>query len=162
MTLNYITEKSLISRRSFIYDTSTAAAALVTVPSAIAQTNKPLTAGEINNYLNSLGTGWVDFNKTVDGFDSCSPESVAKGFAVVWTSYTWALKKAYELGCNIFVTHETPFYEHRIENEKIFIHMKLSGRNALSSKSQRSLSFAAMMFGTNITILASQWLGENS
>ncbi len=120
MTLNYITEKSLISRRSFIYDTSTAAATLVTVPSAIAQTNKPLTAGEINNYLNSLGTEWVDFNKTVDGFDSGSPETVVKGIAVGWTPYTWALKKAYELGCNIFVTHETPFYEHRIENEKIF------------------------------------------
>ena len=117
--MEHIKKKSHMSRRRFIYDTSTVAA-LTIAPSTIAQTNKPLRAGEINNYLNSLGTEWVDFNNTVDGFDSGSPEMVVKGIAVAWTPYTWALEKALELGCNVFVTHETPFYEHIKENEDKF------------------------------------------
>ncbi len=118
--MDYITQKSYITRRRFIYDASAAAAALATTQSAIAQTNKLLTAGEINNYLNSLGTEWVNFQTTVDGFDSGGPETVVKGIAVSWTPYTLTLKKALELGCNVFVTHETPFYEHRKENEDTF------------------------------------------
>ncbi|MFC1693245.1 Nif3-like dinuclear metal center hexameric protein [Candidatus Latescibacterota bacterium] len=118
--MDYNTEKSHMSRRRFIYNTSTAATALVTASSTVAQTNKPLIAGEINNYLNSLGSEWVDFNNTVDGFDSGNPETVVKGIAVAWTPYIWALKRALDLGCNIFVTHETPFYEHRKEIEDKF------------------------------------------
>ena len=115
--MEHIKKNSHMSRRRFIYDTS-AVAALTIASSTIAQTNKPLRAGEINNYLNSLGTEWVDFNNTVDGFDSGSPEMVVKGIAVAWTPYTWALEKALELGCNVFVTHETPFYEHMKKNER--------------------------------------------
>ncbi|MFC1541034.1 Nif3-like dinuclear metal center hexameric protein [Candidatus Latescibacterota bacterium] len=111
---------SKISRRHFVYGVSTVAAGFAAVPLSSAQTDKPITAGDINRYLNSLGTDWVDFNDSVDGFDTGSPETVVKGIAVAWTPYNRTLEKAAGLGCNIFVTHETPFYEHRKEIEHTF------------------------------------------
>lgn len=81
---------------------------------------KALTACEINNYLNSLDKGWVDWSKTVDTFKSGGPEVEVKGIAVGWMSYTSALEKALELGCNLFVTHEPTYYNHRDSDERIF------------------------------------------
>ncbi|MFC1650039.1 Nif3-like dinuclear metal center hexameric protein [Candidatus Latescibacterota bacterium] len=111
---------SKLSRRSFVYGVSTAAAALAAVSSPAAQTNMPITAGDINKYLNSLGAEWVDFNNTVDGFDSGGPETVVKGAAVAWTPHNRTLEEASGLGCNVFITHETPFYEHRKKIENTF------------------------------------------
>ena len=81
---------------------------------------KALTAGEVNDYLNSLDKGWVDWSKTVDTFKSGGPEVEVKGIAVGWMSYTWALKKALDLGCNLFVTHEPTYFNHRDCDERIF------------------------------------------
>lgn len=35
-----------------------------------------------------------------------------KGIAVAWMSYNWALERAAELGCNVFITHEPTFFHH--------------------------------------------------
>ncbi len=32
------------------------------------------------------------------------------GIAVAWMGYRWALERAVELGCNLFVTHEPIYY----------------------------------------------------
>jgi putative NIF3 family GTP cyclohydrolase 1 type 2 len=80
----------------------------------------PLTAGEVQSYLKSLDGGWVQWDKTVDTFKSGSPEAEVKGIAVAWMSYTHALKRALELGCNLFVTHEPTYFNHRDDDARIF------------------------------------------
>lgn len=69
-------------------------------------------ASEINNYLKSLNGGWVDEARTVDTFKAGNPDDEVKGIAVGWMSYIYALKRALELGCNMFITHEPTYYDH--------------------------------------------------
>jgi len=90
------------SRRDFLRSGAGASVALA---------GEPLRARAVKDYLWSLGD-WVDFKKTVDTFKAGDPDAVVKGIAVAWMSYTWALKRAVELGSNLFVTHEPTYYDH--------------------------------------------------
>ncbi len=113
--------KTGVSRRLFISGIPPVAAALMASNTGAARpTAASLTAGEVHAYLKSLDGGWVDWKKTVDTFKSGTPEAVVKGIAVGWMSYTGALKKALELGCNLFVTHEPTYYNHRDNDPDIF------------------------------------------
>src|SRR5512139_3975060 len=67
---------------------------------------------EIQSYLRSLNRGWMDLDKTVDTFKAGDPQAEVRGIAVGWMSYTWALERAVQLGCNLFITHEPTFYDH--------------------------------------------------
>ena len=67
---------------------------------------------EIQSHLRSLNGGWMDLEKTVDTFKSGDPKAEVTGIAVGWMSYTWALRRALEQGCNVFVTHEPTYYNH--------------------------------------------------
>jgi putative NIF3 family GTP cyclohydrolase 1 type 2 len=78
---------------------------------AAAQDQAPLRAKDVQDYLWSLGD-WFDRAKTVDTFKAGDPETVVKGIAVGWMSYSWALRRAAELNCNLFVTHEPTYYDH--------------------------------------------------
>lgn len=98
-----------IDRRHFF---GLPAAALATpLAGATALQKQPLRAKDVQDYLWSLAT-WVDFKKTADTFKAGDPQTPVKGIAVAWMSYTWALKRAVELGCNLFITHEPTFYDH--------------------------------------------------
>ncbi|MDO8683184.1 MAG: Nif3-like dinuclear metal center hexameric protein [Armatimonadota bacterium] len=66
---------------------------------------------DLKNHIVKVGT-WVNWENTVDRFIMGDPETEVKGIAVAWQSRTAALKKAVELGCNLFVTHESTFYRH--------------------------------------------------
>ncbi|MFC2076375.1 Nif3-like dinuclear metal center hexameric protein [candidate division KSB1 bacterium] len=77
-------------------------------------------AGDVQTYLRSLNGGWVNLEKTVDTFKAGDPETVLKGIAVGWMSYTWALRKALDLGLNMFVTHEPTYYDHWDNNPDMF------------------------------------------
>ncbi|RPJ45766.1 MAG: hypothetical protein EHM21_09145 [Chloroflexi bacterium] len=77
-------------------------------------------ARELHEYLLSLNGGWVDLDKTVDTFKAGDPESEIRGIVVGWMSYTWALQRALELGCNAFITHEPTYYDHYDRDERIF------------------------------------------
>ena len=77
-------------------------------------------ASDLLAHFQSLDTGWVKWDQTVDSFKSGRPEVDIQGIAVGWMSYTWALQRAVELGCNIFVTHEPTYYDHLDQNERIF------------------------------------------
>ncbi|HUU29168.1 MAG TPA: Nif3-like dinuclear metal center hexameric protein [archaeon] len=115
--------KKSISRRSFISSVPGVAAALAAAAPAViscAGPAKALTASEVHKYLNSLDGGWVDWDKTVDTFKSGGPQDEVKAIAVGWMSYTWALQKALEAGCNLFVTHEPTYYNHRDNDPEIF------------------------------------------
>ena len=77
-------------------------------------------ASELQSYLRSHNGGWMKLDRTVDTFKAGDPESDIRGIAVGWMSYTWALQKAVELGCNIFVTHEPTYYIHRDDDAEVF------------------------------------------
>lgn len=77
-------------------------------------------AGDIQAYLRTLNRGWINIEETVDTFKSGSPDTEVKGIAVAWMSYTWALKRALELGLNMFITHEPTYFEHRDNDPAMF------------------------------------------
>jgi putative NIF3 family GTP cyclohydrolase 1 type 2 len=77
-------------------------------------------AHELYSYLKSLDNGWVNQENTVDTFKSGNPDAEVSGIAVGWMSYTWALKQAVKLGCNVFVTHEPTYYDHFDNNARTF------------------------------------------
>ena len=80
----------------------------------------PLTANDVHSYVRSLGADWVDPNRTVDTFKAGDPGMEVKGIAVGWLSYFASLEKAVELGCNLFVTHEPTYYDHRDADQSVF------------------------------------------
>jgi len=77
-------------------------------------------ARELREYLQSMDGGWVNWEQTVDTFKSGDPETEVRGIAVGWISYTWALRKTLELGCNVFITHEPTYYDHLDRDEGVF------------------------------------------
>ncbi|MHC4401229.1 MAG: Nif3-like dinuclear metal center hexameric protein [Planctomycetota bacterium] len=82
--------------------------------------HSPLTANDVQAYVRSLGADWVDPRRTVDTFKAGDPATEVRGIAVGWMSYFASLKKAVELGCNLFVTHEPTYYDHRDADESVF------------------------------------------
>ena len=77
-------------------------------------------AGDVQDYLQSLRGSWTYPADTVDTFKSGDPDADVRGIAVGWMSYTWALRQALSLGCNMFVTHEPTYYNHWDNDESIF------------------------------------------
>jgi len=77
-------------------------------------------AADINTYLRSLRGGGPYPHPDVDTFKTGDPQSEVRAIAVGWMSYTWALEKALELGCSLFVTHEPTFYDHLDEDQEVF------------------------------------------
>ena len=90
-----------------------------TAPIEPRQASTTVTAGNVHEYLRSLGADWVNPNRTVDTFKAGGPEAVVKGIAVGWLSYFDSLRKAHELGCNLFITHEPTYYDHRDRDESV-------------------------------------------
>lgn len=110
-----------LNRRHFLESAPAVAAVAAGVASLPVRGEPgPLTAGEVHDYLKSLDGGWVDWEKSVDTFKAGSPETVVRGIAVGWMSYTEALKAALDRGCNLFITHEPTYYNHRDNDPKIF------------------------------------------
>jgi len=64
----------------------------------------------VHEFFRGVGT-WMDWSKTVDGFRFGDPETEVTGIAVAWKPYWSDLKRARELGCNLFVGHESIFRE---------------------------------------------------
>lgn len=84
------------------------------------QTDRGFTAKEVYEHLRSLGAAWVDPQKTVDTFKADDPNAVVRGIAVGWMSYFESLRKAHELGCNLFVTHEPTYYDNFDRDPSVF------------------------------------------
>lgn len=79
-----------------------------------------MNAHDLLAHLRRLNGGWVNLNNTVDTFKAGDPGAEVRGIAVGWMSYTWALRRALELNCNVFVTHEPTYYDHLDNNAKMF------------------------------------------
>jgi putative NIF3 family GTP cyclohydrolase 1 type 2 len=75
---------------------------------------------DLQAYLNSLNGGWLDPEDTVDTIKAGNPQSEVRAIAVGWMSYTWALKRALSLNCNVFITHEPTYYDHHDNQPRIF------------------------------------------
>lgn len=69
-------------------------------------------AQQLQSHLQSLAGNWDYPDDTVDTFKEGDPQTEVQGIAVAWMSYNWALKRAVELGCNVFITHEPTYYNH--------------------------------------------------
>ena len=112
-----------MDRRQFVGSSLLVASSLyLSDKNLAAQKNnsKELTAGDVHNYLRSLGADWVDSKRTVDTFKAGSPDMPVKGIAVGWMSYFDSLRHAVELDCNLFVTHEPTYYDHRDKDQSVF------------------------------------------
>ena len=77
-------------------------------------------AQDVQDYLHSLARDWQYPIDTVDTFKAGDPQATVRGIAVGWMSYTWALRHALDLGCNLFITHEPTYYNHRDDDADIF------------------------------------------
>jgi putative NIF3 family GTP cyclohydrolase 1 type 2 len=110
-------------RREFII---AAGATALSGRTALSQTGASVVTGtapkasDIKDYLWSLDRGWMNFDKTVDVFKAGDPKTEVKGIAVGWMPYEWAIRRALELGCNMFVTHEPTYYDHWDKNQDVF------------------------------------------
>jgi len=67
---------------------------------------------DLLNYFQSLAGDWSYPAETVDTLKSGQQDWEIGGIAVSWMSFTSALQKAFDLGCNVFITHEPTFYDH--------------------------------------------------
>ncbi len=81
---------------------------------------RSLVAGDVERHLRSLAPPWHYPKDTVDTFKSGGPDTPVTGIAVAWLPFTWALRRADELGCTLFVTHEPTFYDHQDAREELF------------------------------------------
>jgi len=77
-------------------------------------------AQNIQDYLRLLAGEWQYPVDTVDTFKAGDPAADVHSIAVGWMSYTWALQRALELDCNVFITHEPTYYNHRDDDPAIF------------------------------------------
>ena len=77
-------------------------------------------AQDVQNYLQSLAGDWQYSDNTVDTFKAGDPSTEVRGIAVGWMSYIWALQRALDLGCNVFITHEPTYYNHWDNDLAIF------------------------------------------
>ena len=112
-----------MDRRQFVGSSLLAASSLYSSDENLAASNnnyRELTAGDVHNYLRSLGTNWVDSKRTVDTFKAGSPDMPVNGIAVGWMSYFNSLRRAVELDCNLFITHEPTYYDHRDKDQSVF------------------------------------------
>ena len=67
-------------------------------------------AVDVHEFFRSVGT-WMDWSQTVDGFRFGDPKTEVTGIASAWKPYWSDLKRAKELGCNLFIGHESIFRE---------------------------------------------------
>jgi putative NIF3 family GTP cyclohydrolase 1 type 2 len=79
-----------------------------------------MTAQDVQNHLKSFDEGWVNWDKSVDTFKAGDPGTEVRGIAVGWKAHMDALKKAHDLGCNMFVCHEPLFYDHFDQEDRWF------------------------------------------
>ena len=55
---------------------------------------------------------WVDRTRTVDTVKAGDPARAVRTVGVGWVSSIENLRRAHELGCDLFITHEPTFWEH--------------------------------------------------
>jgi putative NIF3 family GTP cyclohydrolase 1 type 2 len=70
-----------------------------------------MNTNDIREHLLSLSP-WVNRKRTVDTVKAGDPARNVQTVGVGWISSIENLKRAHELGCDLFITHEPTFWEH--------------------------------------------------
>ena len=92
------------------------------------QTTQPMTASAvIETIIRQTGSELVP--NTVDVFKAGDPQTPVKGIVTTMFATMDVLKKAVEMKCNLIITHEPVFYNHRDEttqfqNDPVFLEKK--------------------------------------
>jgi putative NIF3 family GTP cyclohydrolase 1 type 2 len=66
-------------------------------------------AKEVMEHFRQVGK-WVNWDKTCDQFLHGNPDVEVKGIATAWSPTNTSLKRASDMGFNLFITHEPAFY----------------------------------------------------
>jgi putative NIF3 family GTP cyclohydrolase 1 type 2 len=66
-------------------------------------------AKEVMEHFRQVGK-WVNWDKTCDQFLHGNPDAEVKGIATAWSPTNTSLKRASDIGLNLFITHEPAFY----------------------------------------------------
>jgi putative NIF3 family GTP cyclohydrolase 1 type 2 len=77
-----------------------------------------MNTNDIRNYLLARAP-WVDPSRTVDTVKAGDPEREVHTVGVGWISSIENLRRAHELGCDLFVTHEPTFWEHQAPEQRL-------------------------------------------
>ena len=110
-----------LSRRAFVLSSASAAVDAAWVLSAKGQQMHeaaPLTVGSVLDRIKQhVGVPWP--TPTVDNLLSATSETPIHGVAVTMMATFDVCKRALAQGCNLIVTHETPFYLHQDKTDDI-------------------------------------------
>jgi putative NIF3 family GTP cyclohydrolase 1 type 2 len=108
---------SAVSRRQFVVAGSALASGILTT-NVLGQTAAAITAGEvIDRIKKNVGVPW--FPKTVDNLLTATPETPVKGIATTMMATLDVVQRSVAAGCNMVITHETPFYLHQDQTDDI-------------------------------------------
>ena len=77
-----------------------------------------MNTNDIREYLLARAP-WVDPARTVDTVKAGDPEREVHTVGVGWISSIENLRRAHELGCDLFITHEPTFWEHRAAEQRL-------------------------------------------
>ena len=61
---------------------------------------------------------WVDRARTVDTVKAGDPARAVRTVGVGWVACIENLRRAHELGCDLFITHEPTFWEHQAPEQR--------------------------------------------
>lgn len=99
-------EKTSQSRRDFVKTSAAAIAGAPVIFSSFSALNESITGRDIEEHFQKAGT-WVNWNQTTDTFKFGNPEKEIKKVAVAWKINLDSIKKAREMGADLFISHES-------------------------------------------------------
>ncbi|HLI76547.1 MAG TPA: Nif3-like dinuclear metal center hexameric protein [Acidobacteriaceae bacterium] len=124
-----------LSRREFLV-TSTLVSGSLLVPDALAiqpTATTPLTVGNVLDRIKgNVGVPW--HTPTVDNLLSATPDTLVQGVATTMMATFDVCKRAQAQGCNLIITHETPFYLHQDRIDDIRDNAVLKAKQAWLAK----------------------------
>ncbi len=101
-----------LTRREFVAASSALVSGIALSQSPVASQAPPLTAGEVITRIKAnVGVPW--YPKTVDTLLTGKPETPIKGIATTMMATLDVVQRSVAQGCNLIVSHETPFYIHQ-------------------------------------------------
>lgn len=119
-----------LSRREFLASSALALGSTVLpFPAEGQQTSAGLSVGTVLDRIRQhVGVPW--HTPTVDNLLSATPETPVHGIATTMMATFDVCKRAHAQGCNLIVTHETPFYLHQDKIDDIKANAVLKAKQA--------------------------------
>lgn len=107
-----------VSHRRFVATTALTAGSTLLPGSVALAGNGPLTVSDVLSRIRQhVGVPWT--TPTVDNLLSGKPDMPVKGIATTMMATLDVCKRAHNAGCNLVITHETPFYLHQDKTDDL-------------------------------------------